>query len=71
MGIRDLCACPQQYATGEPVKVQGRNRVRIVEGPCVYRARVVTIRGKFVLSTNPGYTTKDVAMWLNVVLISG
>ena len=41
--------CPQQrYATGEPVKVQGRDRVGIVEGSCGHRARGVSIRGKFV-----------------------
>ena len=44
------CAgCPQQrYATGKPGKVQGLDRVGIVEGPCRYRARGVSIRGKFV-----------------------
>ena len=32
--------CPQQrHATEEPGKVQGRDRVGIVEGPCVYLAR--------------------------------
>ena len=47
---------PQQwYATGEPSKVQGRDRVGIVEGSCGYRARGVNIRGKFVLSRNLGY----------------
>ena len=35
-------------------KVQGRDRVGIVEGSCGYRARRVSIRGKFVLSRNPG-----------------
>ena len=29
----------------------------IVEGSCGYRARGVSIRGKFVLSRNPGYKT--------------
>ena len=33
---------------GEPGKVQGRDRVGIVEGFCGYRARSVSIRGKFV-----------------------
>ena len=40
---------------GEPGNVQGRDRVGIVEGSCGYRARGVSIRGKFVLSRNPGY----------------
>ena len=30
----------------------------IVEGSCGYRARGVSIRGKFVLSRNPGYKTR-------------
>ena len=30
----------------------------IVEGFCGYRAREVSIRGKFVLSRNPGYKTR-------------
>ena len=55
------------FATGEPGKIKGRDRVGIVEGPCWYRA---SIRGKFVLSRNPG-TRRGVAMWLNVVLIPG
>ena len=39
----------QRYVKGEPGKVQGRDRVGIVEGSCGYRARGVIIRGKFVL----------------------
>ena len=35
---------------------------------CGYRARGVSNRGRFVLSRNPGYKTRGVAMWLNVVL---
>ena len=31
----------------------------IVEGSCGYRARRVSIRGKFVLSRNPGKTVED------------
>ena len=31
----------------------------------------VSVRGKFVLSRNPGYKTRGVAMWLNVVLTPG
>ena len=45
------CAeCPQQrYVTGETSKLQGRDRVGIVEGSCRYRAaRGVSIREKFV-----------------------
>ena len=94
---QETCAgCPQQwYATGEPGKDQGRNRLGIVEGSCGYRAlaavrhwrarqcsgtglcvdcrRVpwvqrpgISIRGKIVLSRNPGYKTRGVAMRLNV-----
>ena len=62
---------PAALLTGEPVKVQGQDRVGIVKGSCVYRARMVSIRGKFVLSTNPGYTSRGVAMWLNIVLTPG
>ena len=39
------------FATGEPGKVKGRDRVGIVEGSCGYRA---SIRGKFILSRNAG-----------------
>ena len=42
--------------------VQGRDLVGIVEGPCGYRARGVSIREKIVLSRNPWYKTKAVAM---------
>ena len=59
------------YATREPGKVQGQDRVGIVESSCGYRAPWVSIRGKFVLSRNPGYKTSGVAMWLNVVLTPG
>ena len=43
-----LCPTGGRYVTGEPGKLQGRNRVRIIEGSCGYRARGVSIRGKFV-----------------------
>ena len=67
MGAGDLCRVPQQrYATGEPGKVQGGDRVGIVERSCGYLARGVSIRGKFVLSRNPGYKTRGVASCLNV-----
>ena len=58
MGTRTCAECPQQrYVTGEPGKVQGRERVVIVEGHYGYRARRVSMRGKFVLSRNTGYKT--------------
>ena len=42
MGTGDLCRVPQQrYATGEPGKVQGGDRVGIVERSCGYLARGV------------------------------
>ena len=56
---QETCAgCPQQrYATGEPGKIQGWDRVGIVE--CFYGnwARGVSIQGKFVLSIRLGYKT--------------
>ena len=48
----------QQYTTAEPGKVQGQDRMGIIERSCGYRARGVSVRGKFVLSRNPGYKTK-------------
>ena len=64
--------CPvQMYATGEPGKVQGRDRVGVVERSCGYQTRRVSVRGKFVLSKSPGHKTRGVAMWLNVVLTPG
>ena len=49
----DLCQVPQQrYVTGKPGKLQGRDRVGILEESCGYRARGVSIRGKFVLLRN-------------------
>ena len=72
MGTEDLCRVPlQRYAAGQPGEVQGRDRVGIVESSCGYRARGVSVRGKFVLSRNPGYKTSGVDMWLNVVLTPG
>ena len=61
----------QRYIPGEPGNVQGRDRVDIIEGSCGYRARGVSIRGKFVLSRNPGVQDEGVAMWLNLVLTPG
>ena len=55
--------CPKQWhATEEPGKVQGRDRVGIVEGSCVYLIRGFSIRGKFVLSRNPEYKIGGVDM---------
>ena len=45
------CA-PAAVHHGKTGKVQGRDRVGIVEGSCGYRARGVSIRGKFILSRN-------------------
>ena len=47
---QETCAgCPkQQYAMGEPGKVQGRDRVCIVERSCGYQTRGVSVREKFV-----------------------
>ena len=56
---------------GEPGKVQELDSVGIVEGSCRYRARGVSIRGKFVLSRNLVYRTRGVAKELNVVLTPG
>ena len=40
-----FAGCPQQrHVTGEPGKVQGRDRVGIEEWSCGYRSRVVSIR---------------------------
>ena len=57
---QETCAgCPQQrYATGEPGKVQGWDRVGIVEWSYENRARGVSIWGKFVLFTKLGYKTR-------------
>ena len=72
MGTGDLCRVPPAGVHhGGASKVQGRDSVGIVDGSCGYRARCVSIRGKFVLSRNPGYKTRAVAMCLNVVLTPG
>ena len=56
---------------GAPAAVHpGRARQCSGMGPCGY-CRRVSIRGKFVLSRNPGYKTRGVAMWLNIVLTPG
>ena len=56
---RLMPGAPQRYATGEPGKAQGRDRMGIVEGSREYRAYGVSIRGKFVLSRNPGSRLED------------
>ena len=43
LGTGDICRVP---TAGEPGKVQGRERVGIVEESCGYRARGVSIRRK-------------------------
>ena len=60
LGDRHVSKCSsdrpkQQYATGEPGKIYGWDGVGIVEASCEYRARGVSIRGKFVLSRNLRY----------------
>ena len=56
---RPVLGAPQQrYATGEPGKVHGWDRVGIVEWFCGNWARGVSIRGKFVLSIRLGYKTR-------------
>ena len=68
------CAPQQRYTTGEPGKVQGQDHVGIVEGSCGYRARGISIRGKYVVSRNLGYKTRGslkLALWLNLVLTPG
>ena len=55
MGTGVLCRVhPTAVHLGRASNVQGRDRVGIVEGSYGYRARGVCIRGKFVLSRNPG-----------------
>ena len=51
---RPVSDSPQQYATGEPGKVQGRDRVGIVEGFCGYRARAGQYSGKIWIIDNSG-----------------
>ena len=56
--------------TGETGKVQGRDRVGIAEGSCVYRARGVSIRVKFVLSRNLGDAPISLEVRLLTILAS-
>ena len=56
MWLNVVLTSPQQrYVTGEPGKLQGQDGVGIVEGFCGFRARWVSIRGKFVSSRDLGY----------------
>ena len=59
MGIGDLCRLSPAIRYGRVSQSSGT-------GPCG-----VCIRGKFVLSTNPRYTTRNVAILLNIVLTPG
>ena len=74
---KETCAgCPKQrYATGQLGKVQGRDRVgileRILERSCGYRARGVSIRGNSFYRRTWGTGRGGIAMWLNVVLTPG
>ena len=59
MGTGDLCRVPQQrHATEEPGKVQGRDRVGIVERSCGYRARGVSFRENSFNRENREYKTR-------------
>ena len=72
MDTGDLCRVP-------PAAVHtGRTRQCSGTGPCGYCRMVLWVpgprgqySGKFVLSRNPGYKTRGLAMWLNVVLTLG
>ena len=52
----------QRYITDEPGKVQGRDSVGLVEVYSGYRARGVSIRGKFI--EKPGVQDEGVVTWL-------
>ena len=59
MGLGYLCRVPPvAVRQGDPGKLQGRDRVGIVEASSGYRAHGVSIRGKFVLSRNLGYKSR-------------
>ena len=69
MGTGDMCRVPPSAVChGRARQNSGMGRVGIVEGSCGYRACGVSILGKFVLSTKPGYKTRWVVILLNVVL---
>ena len=72
MGTGDMCRVPLAAVRhGRARQNQRRDLVGIVEGSCGYRARGVSIRGKFVLSKKPEVQDEGVAIWLNVVLTPG
>ena len=63
MGTGDMCRVPPSAGcNGRARQNSGMGRVEIVEGSCGYWARGVSIWGKFVLSTKPGYKTRWVAI---------
>ena len=72
VGQGDVCRVPLAAVR------HGRARQTSESGPCGdcrrgcgYRARGVSIRGKFVLSRNVGYKSRGVAKLLNIVLTPG
>ena len=69
LGTGDLCRMhPAAVRPERTRQSSGTARVGIVEGSCGYRAHRVSIRGTFIISRNPGYKTRGVAMKVNVVL---
>ena len=59
MGTGDLCRVPPAAVhPGRARQCSGMGPWSIVEGSCRNRAHGVSIRGKFVLSRNPGYKTR-------------
>ena len=72
MGTGDLCrVLPAAVRHGRARLSSGAGAWGSVDGSCGDRARRVSILGKFVLSRNPGYKNRGIAMWLNVVLNPG
>ena len=70
-GVSSAGCPPAAVRHGRARQSSGMDRVGIAEGSCGYQAHGFSIRGKFVLSKNPGYKATRVAMWLNVVLTPG
>ena len=61
--------CPQQrYTTGEPGKVQGWDHVGIGEGSFGYRARGVSVRGKFVTYPEVKVQVRDLVRVVGIVV---
>ena len=75
MGTGDLCRVPSAAVRhGRTGQSSGARPWGLVEGSCGYRARGISIQGKFVLSRNQGYKTRvslNLALRLNVVLTPG